>query len=145
MAILNYTTSINTEKTVSEIQKKLAQAKAQAVLSEYDDNGIMVAMSFKIRTTSGFMAFRLPANIEGVYQALRKNRKIPLRFKTYEQASRVSWRILKDWIEAQLAIVEAEMVEMEEVFLPYAQNESGQTLYEVIKGNGFKQLTMQSI
>lgn len=141
MAILNYTTSINTEKTVSEIQGILARAKAQAVLSEYDDNGIMVAMSFKIRTPTGVMAFRLPANIEGVYQALRRNQKVPNRLKTYEQASRVSWRILKDWIEAQFAIVEAEMVDMAEVFLPYAQNESGQTLYELIKSGGFKQLT----
>ena len=144
MAILNYTTSIKTEKTVSEIQKRLAAAKAQAVLSEYDDNGITVAMSFKIRTSTGTATFRLPANIEGVYQALKRNRKVPNRLKTYEQASRVSWRILKDWIEAQLAIVEAEMVDMVEVFLPYVQDESGQTLYEAIKSGGFKQITMQS-
>ena len=31
MAILNYTTSIKTEKTASEIQKKLVAAGAQAV------------------------------------------------------------------------------------------------------------------
>ena len=38
MPILNYTTSISTEKTAGEIQKKLAMAKAQAVLCEYDDD-----------------------------------------------------------------------------------------------------------
>ena len=92
MAILNYTTSINTEKTASEIQKKLAMAGAQAVLSEYDAAGVMCAMSFRI----GIMTFRLPINIEGVYEVLRKDRKIPKRLKTREQAARVAWRIIKD-------------------------------------------------
>ena len=142
MAILNYTTSISTEKTASEIQKKLAMAGAQAVLSEYDNDGIMYAMSFRIEG----LYFRLPLNIEGTYQALKngkdKNgRPIPNKFKTYEQASRVSWRVLKDWIEAQVAIIEAGQAELRQVFLPYAQNKLGQTLYEVIKDNGFKLLT----
>ena len=51
---------------------------------------------------------------------------------------------MKDWIEAQLAIVEAEMVDIEEVFLPYALNELDQTLYEAIKAGGFKQITHNS-
>lgn len=136
MAILNYSTSITAEKTAAEIQKKLAQAGAQAVLSEYDNDGVMCAMSFRINN----LYFRLPININGTYKAMEKDKNVPKRFKTYEQASRVSWRIIKDWIEAQVAIVEAGQAEIEQVFLPYAQNQSGNTLYEVIKGNGFKQL-----
>jgi len=137
MAILNYTTSISAEKTASEIQKKLAIAGAKAILIDYDDDGIMCAMSFRIQD----LYFRLPLNIEGVYQALNKDRNAAKRFKTYEQAARVAWRIIKDWIEAQIAIIEAGQAELNEVFLPYAQNKLGQTLYEVIKDNGFKQLT----
>jgi len=141
MAILNYTTSISTEKTAGEIQRKLANAKAQAVLCEYDENGVMNFMSFRIMNASGSVFFRLPANTQGVYKALQNNSKVPRRLKTKEQAARVAWRILKDWIEAQLAIVEAEMADLTEVFLPYAQNQSGQTVYETLKGNGFKLLT----
>jgi len=137
MAILNYTTSITTEKTASEIQKKLAMAGAQAVMSEYDEDGIMCAMSFRINN----LFFRLPINIIGVHNALMDDRNIGKRFKTYEQASRVAWRIVKDWIEAQIAIIQAGQAELEQVFLPYAQNQNGKTVYEIIKESGFKQIT----
>ena len=141
MAILNYTTSISTEKTADEIQRKLADAKAQAVLCEYDESGIMIFMSFRIMTGNGSVFFRLPANTQGVYKSLCNNRKVPNRLKTQEQASRVAWRILRVWIEAQLAIVEAEMADLTEVFLPYAQNQAGKTVYETIKNDSFKLLT----
>lgn len=136
MAILNYTTSITAEKTAGEIQKKLAIAGANAVLSEYDNDGVLCAMSFRFNGLS----FRLPININGVYKAIEDDRKIPGRLKTYEQASRVAWRIIKNWIEAQIAIIQAGQAEVEQVFLPYAQNGTGQTVYEAIKNNGFKQL-----
>lgn len=141
MPILNYTTSIATEKTAAEIQKKLAGAKAQAVMSEYDDSGIMVAMSFRVMTPHGMIMFRLPVNIRGVYKAMCEDGKVPRRLRTEAQASRVAWRIMKDWVEAQLAIIDSDMAELTEVFLPYAQNQVGQTLYESLKENGFKALT----
>jgi len=141
MAILNYTTSISTEKTAAEIQKKLAMAKAQAVLCEYDDETVMCAMSFRIMTPHGMIFFRLPANTQGVYKALKADPKVPKRLKTREQAAKVAWRILKDWVEAQLAIVDAEMADMTEVFLPYAQGHDGRTMYETIEQSGFKALT----
>lgn len=144
MAILNYTTSISTEKTAAEIQKKLAMAKAQAVLCEYDSDTVMCAMSFRINTPHGLIFFRLPANTQGVFKALRDDNKVPKRLKSKEQAAKVAWRILKDWIEAQLAIVDAEMADMTEVFLPYAQDQSGQTVYQSLEQSGFKMLAHES-
>jgi len=137
MPILNYTTSITTEKTAVEIQKKLVAAGAQAFMSEYDDSGVMSTMTFKI----GNLYFRLPINIEGVYGAMNDDHKIPSRYKTYEQASRVAWRIIKDWIEAQIAIIQAGQADLKQVFLPYLQQPEGKTLYEMIKDNEFKLLT----
>lgn len=49
---------------------------------------------------------------------------------TYEQAERVAWRIIKDWIEAQMAILESKQVVFEEIFLPYMLNNKGQTFFE---------------
>jgi hypothetical protein len=141
MAILNYTTSINPEKTAMEIQKKLANSKAQAVLTEYDDGGMLNAMSFRIMTTYGMLFFRLPVKKDGVYKSLINDNKVPNRLQTEEQANRVAWRILKDWVEAQLAIIQVEMASLEEVFLPYAQNKDGKTFYESIKENRFKMIT----
>ena len=144
MPILNYTTKIPADKTALEIQKKLVKAGALTVLMEFDDSGIMESISFRTKTPHGVISFRLPANIDGVYQAMAKDPDLT-RFKpTHEHAVRVGWRILKDWIEAQLAIIEAGMAELTQVFLPYAQDKQGQTLYESISESGFKQLTDQT-
>ncbi len=141
MPILNYTTSISTEKIAAEIQRRLVDANAQAVMHEYDDDGIMSAMSFRIKSSSGVLSFRLPSNMDGVYNSLCNNPKVPNRLKTHEQAARVAWRILKVWVEAQIAMIEAEMADIEEIFLPYVQDSSGKTLYETVKESGFKLLT----
>lgn len=63
----------------------------------------------------------MPVNYDAVYEVLTEEGRI---FKgdaerRKEQARRVAWRILKDWIEAQIALLESGMVEMEEIFLPY--------------------------
>lgn len=141
MALLNYTTSISAEKTVSEIQSKLAKAGAHQILHEYDGFGNVSALSFRIKGKFGDMAFRLPANIAAVESILRKQFRRG-RFVTTEQATRVGWRILKDWVEAQLALIETGMVTVEQVFLPYAQNEQGQTVYEYYLEKKFKQLAL---
>lgn len=46
MPLLNYTTTIAAHTTVAEIQQMLAKAGANAILSEYDDDGYIVALSF---------------------------------------------------------------------------------------------------
>lgn len=138
MAILNYTTSIATEKTASEIQSKLVKAHAHAVLSEYE-NCVLSHLSFKINTKHGEIAFRLPANAEGVLKAMQRDHKVPKNLKTREQAARVAWRIVKDWVEAQLAIIEADMATLPQVFLPYMQTQDG-TLYECFERKGFPAL-----
>lgn len=140
MAILNYTTQISSEKTVTEIQRTLARAGTSAILTEYDSHGILCAISFRINVPSGLMSFRLPANVDNVLECLKRESKVPTRLKVKEQASRVAWRILKDWIEAQMAIVEADCAVLEQVFLPYAQTDQGKTVYEQIKDGGFLKL-----
>ncbi len=141
MPILNYTTTISIEKTTAEIQTKLVKAGAQAVLCEYDDDGIVSFISFRINTPQGSISFRLPSNKEGIYKRLMDDRRVRSGLKTHQQAARVAWRILKDWVEAQLAIIDAEMADVTEIFLPYAQDRKGKTLYEKLRGTNFKLLT----
>jgi len=142
MALLNYTTQIATQKTVSEIHAMLARQKAQAIMTEYDAEGNMDALSFRIQTSAGVMTFRLPANIQKIYQAIVRDKRITPKLRTREQAARVAWRIIKDWLEAQLAIVSAEMVDFEQAFLPYAQGSDGVTLYESLKERRFQGLAI---
>ncbi len=141
MAILNYTTTIKAEKTVGEIQGILAAAGAGAVLTEYGPDGIVAALSFRINTVNGQLSFRLPARYKGVYKRLQ-DEGVPRRLQTEEQAAKVSWRIIKNWVKAQLAVVETEQAELTEVFLPYLQDpNTGDTIYQKLKSEGFKRLT----
>lgn len=141
MPILNYTTQIAAEKTVAEIQTMLAKARAQAVMTEYDTGGVLCAINFRILTHNGLMSFKLPCDAQKIFQVLVRQSITP-KLKTREQAARVSWRILKDWLEAQLALVSAQMADIEQVFLPYAQDETGATLYEVLRDRKFKGLAL---
>lgn len=138
MPILNYTTSIAVEKTVGQIQGALAQAGAQAVLTEYDSDRVLSALSFRMLHQNVMVSFRLPAQIDKIYVILQNDDRVTRKLKSREQAARVSWRIIKDWVEAQLAIVEAEQAQMVEVFLPYAQNPTtGETLFNQLAESNF--------
>ena len=54
-----------------------------------------------------------------------------------KQAERVAWRILKDWIEAQMALLDIQMVKFEEVFMPYIVDKHGRTLFEKLEEQQF--------
>ena len=135
MPLLNYTTQVNTERTIAEIQKMLVRAGAKAVLYDYDDNGNIIALSFKLRINETEAGFRLPSDWHPILRILNDDPKVPMRLKTNEQALRVAWRIIKDWVEAQLAIVETKMVKPQQVFLPYMVTDTGKTLYERFEDN----------
>lgn len=132
MPLLNYTTKISTDKTASEIQRMLAKAGARAILSEYDDQGDVSAVSFKMLVNGNEIGFQLPIAPDEVLAVLRSQRGVESRYKTPEQAKRIAWCIVKDWVEAQLAIIETQMVKPEQVFLPYAITQTGETLYETV-------------
>lgn len=135
MAIKNYTTTINVNKTIGEIQELLSKHGATSIMTEYS-NGNVTGLSFKIMTSRGEFGIRLPSNTDRVLQVLKNQRKNNNQIKdTFDQANKVAWRIIKDWIDAQMAILETEMVEMEQIFLPYVMNNKGQTLYEAFKEN----------
>ena len=131
MPLLNYTTSISADKTIGEIQKLLVRAGARAILANYRDDGTIDALSFQMPVEAGqLVGFKLPCNHEPVLLILERDPKVPNRLKDRDQALRVAWRIVKDWVEAQLAIIETRMVKPEQVFLPYAVTNSGETVFE---------------
>lgn len=143
MPLLNYTTEIAAAKSVGEIQGMLIQAKAQSILTEFHPTSQrLLSVSFRIASPFGILSIRMPANVEAVYKTLCQE-KIPQSRKTYEQAERVAWRIQKDWLEAQLAIVRVKMAELQQVFLPYIQDpETGQTVYEKLHEKKFAGLAL---
>src|SRR5258706_4723923 len=131
---LNYTTKVPVNRTSGECLALLAQAGADHVAVSYTDKQA-TGLAFVLETAHGTRSFKLPVNIAGVSSLLRRadspsSVSTPQlsRYVTREHAARVAWRVIKDWLEAQLAIVAAEMSSLDEVMLPYLQVE-GQTLY----------------
>lgn len=129
--IANRTTTISCEKTVGEIQAMLAGARASRIGIEYDPDAKPARIAFQIERDGHMMAFKLPCDWEGVLRALKRERGgISQRLLTPEHAKRVSWRIIKDWLRAQLSLIEAGASTIEEVMLPWAITTDGQTVAE---------------
>src|SRR5215475_12147402 len=101
---LNYTTKIPAASTVGECQALLADAGAAAVAVMYD-NRQPSGLSFRITTANGAQDFLLPVNVDGVsrllciadYPASIKTGELS-RYATREHATRVGWRVLRDWL-----------------------------------------------
>lgn len=126
MPILNYTTTIAATKTVAEIQSILAKSGAEQVIIRYGKDREPTALVFELQ---GEM-YMLPCRAEQVHNKLWRDRAVAARYKTIEQAQRVAWRILKDWVEAQTAIIATGMVDVQEVMLPYMLLRDDQTVYD---------------
>ena len=137
--ILNYTTTVDAFKTVSEIEYILMKHKAKSIMKDYDGETI-TGLSFLIDTGIQQIPVRLPVRIDECLKVLKKEKKENPRKQikdTRDQAERVAWRILKDWVEAQMALLDIEMVRLEEIFLPYIQTNNGQTVYERLEEKRF--------
>ena len=142
MPLKNYTTEVAAMKSIGQIQGNLVAHGASAIMINYGSDKEPESLSFIIPTPQGDIPFRLPANIKKVEAILLKMRtRKPETWqsdygqvmgKIQKQASRVAWRIIKDWVDAQLAIIESDMVTLEQVFLPYMQVKDNQTLYETM-------------
>ena len=131
MPILNYTTKVDVHISLGEIQGQLAKHGARRIVTDYDDSGEVTSISFIIDTPNGMNAVRLPANVEAVKKVL-ENQKVKCDMV---QARRVAWRILKDWVLAQMAILESAMVTMDQIFLPYMVNgATDETVYDMFVG-----------
>ena len=129
----------------------LAQSGAERILKEYDNKGEVNMVCFSLTTQQGNTLFKLPVNVEAVMQVINnqtgeykktkygQTRIIPQKFyNDYDQARRVSWRIIKDWLEAQLALYFLQMVKIEEIFLPYMYDEKkGKTMFQMLEDRNF--------
>lgn len=138
MAILNYTTTVESYKTVAEIEQILVKHKALSIMKNYDGETI-TALSFIVDTGCNQIPIRLPAKVEECLKVLEIEKKKGTKNvkATKEQAERVAWRILKDWVEAQMALLDIRMVKFEEVFMPYIVDVHGRTLFEKLEEQQF--------
>ncbi len=145
------TTKVSAEKTASDIMSLLVKAGVSAVHTEYKDKKV-VALSFSVEINTDVdyhdthtVPFRLPVRTEPLFLYFQNRRDSYNRADHVEwdraKAERVAWRQIYRWIQAQLALIETDMVKFEEVFLPYVQTGIDETLFQKLEAKGFKQIT----
>lgn len=133
MAILNYTTTVSVDKTISDIEKVL-RGRVATLATHYGEDGVATGLQMTIRTPHGPRTFLLPIDAVGVLAALRADRTVSRpSYLTFAHAQRVAWRIAKDWLEAQCALIDARMAAMDQVMLPYLLTDGEHTLYDNYK------------
>lgn len=103
MPILNYTTKVDSAKSVAQIQGILGSKGASHVSVDYE-NGKAKAVMFGLSLDGSPLNFRLPCNIDGVRKALVREKKMTAA-RDNLQCERIAWRIVKDWVEAQMAFL----------------------------------------
>jgi len=132
MPLANASTEVPTRKTISEVVSMLVEYGAAAVTVQRDAQNLPSGIGFVLPTAAGAREFVLPARAEAVRKTLiRQGVRIGLTSLEHSQA--VAWRIVKDWLRAQLALVESGQVEFAEVMLPFLILETHgqrQTLYQ---------------
>ena len=142
MTLKNYTTGINYGKTIMEIENILVEHGATNIFKQYE-NGVpsKIAFQYMIKDNKGDLNpinFLLPMEEEKVLQVLKTSKGVPNNRRNIDQARRTGWRIIKDWIDSQLALVQINLVEFEQVFLPYMYDmQKQETLYTKLKSDNF--------
>lgn len=126
MPIKNYTTTVDAYTSLGEIQGALAKHGAAKIMIDYD-GGKPVSVSFTLPGPRGIQGFVLPAAVEGTLRAFAKQKVKADR----NQAEMTAWRNVRDWVLAQMAMVESCDVPVDQVFLPYLADKQGRTLYDV--------------
>jgi len=141
--IKNYTSMVSASKSVQHIEDRLIAAGAKTVV-KMAEKGKLVGVAFVIFVNNRDMSFRLPARIDRVEERLKKEIK-KLHEGTLDriaaQAERTAWRLLSDWIDVQMSLIELDQAEFIEVFMPYLYDHlKDQTFFERMKSQNFSML-----
>jgi hypothetical protein len=136
MAIKNYTTKVPAGRSIEEIEQALMKHGATGILKEWEKGtGFMKSVKFMLSIQGKNVGFALPCNWQ-LFQEVLKQQEV-YRAGDDEYCYRVAWRCIRDWVLAQLALYETQIVELPQVFLPFAVDRNGKTLYEQVADGKF--------
>jgi len=129
---LNYTTSVEPDKSAIECIGILTKHGATHAGLAIGEDRMPDGIEFVIRTQFGPRQYSLDVDAAGAQKVLMKawrDCKIERRYTEPVQARRVAWRVMKDWLEAQMALVEIGLRDLPQVMLPYMKVDGNHTLY----------------
>lgn len=135
------------KNSFDKIQSILAKHGANKIMYDYatDGSGRLTAITFGMTIGDKQVGFKLPALVDNVVYIMyggkdKWGREKKITDAQKEQGYKTAWANIRDWVDAQMALIDTEQVKMEQVFLPYMLNKSGETLFEQINNNQFKLL-----
>lgn len=96
-------------------------------------------------TKWGRRQYAMPVNVTGTQKKLRQecdkmSSPVQPRHTTDEHARRVAWRVTKDWLDAQLAIIDAGLAELTEIMLPWMRVDQDHTLWQAYQEHELREL-----
>ena len=122
MNLKNYTSTVPASTSMSRIMKSLVEAGATDISMKYTDQ-ICTAITFRMVIAGQVpMFFQLPAKIDPCFKVLYAEVKRPqpdTKKRIREQAERTAWKIVSDWVDIQLSMIQLEQAEPLQVFLPF--------------------------
>lgn len=136
-----YTSTVSADKSISLIERALARAGANHISKTYSRESVD-GFYFQLTVSDRPISFKLPVDtiaVRRVFEArISKPHKGTMN-RIREQAERTAWKILLDWVEIQLSMIEMEQAKAIQIFLPYVFD-GEQTFFQRLEGSGFKQL-----
>ena len=129
MALKNTYSTKHAGYYIEKIENALVAGGASGIGKFYED-GRIVGLQFTLPIQDKQINFKMPVGWKKVQQVLKNEGE--RRASEDDYAYRVSWAIMKDWVEAQMAIIASENVTMPQLFLPFAVASNGDTLFEAV-------------
>ncbi len=121
-------------QSVAKIQEQLVAHGAQGIQMMYDGDKRISSLAFMLPFKNNGISFQLPCEWRKFQKVLRDQNI--RRADEDEYAYRVAWANLKDWVVAQMALYETQIVDMPQIFLPFMVTKKG-TLYDQLQSNQF--------
>jgi hypothetical protein len=157
MFLKNYTSDVPVSETIHHIEKVLLRCDVTGIMKEYAANQRVVAITFKVEGPQGPLMIRLPADEQRALDALWMDyvgddlkylnkagdrldgwvsRKKKRKQDFASQAERTAWRIVKDWVEVQMSMIQLKQADVLQVFLPYVYD-GRRTYYQALQESGY--------
>lgn len=133
MSLKNTYSTLSAGRYIEKIETALVSGGATGIGKFYED-GRITGLQFTLNIKGKMVNFKMPVGWKKVQQVLKNEQA--RRADEDDYAYRVSWAIMCDWVEAQMAIIASENVTMPQLFLPFAVAQNGSTLFDaVMKSN----------
>jgi len=146
MNLKNYTSSVPVDRSVMLIEHELVRAGATHIAKTYGKEKTLEGIIFQIMGPNGVpLTFQLPSKWDKVLELMTREIRRPrpgTEQRTIDQAQRTAWKILYDWVQIQISMIEIGKADAIEMFLPYLYDvTTDQTFYQRMRETNFKQLT----